>query len=130
MRRLHKILILMVTIIFIGGLSLSFAQNVATSRTDYKKLAEEGYKNAKQTRDIVAGVLKKLEPTLKDASKLKKGEVEDAKYWFNKADKLLQDCKKRMDAGKYDKSLVIDLNQSWQWFIKAGSAAVRATMME
>ncbi len=117
----------LIVLIFVAG---AFAQETAMSRENYKALAEEGYKNAVQTRNIVEGVLKKLEGQLQNASKLKKNEVEDAKYWFNKADNLLKDCKKRMDAGKYDKQLVIDLNQSWQWFIKAGSAAVRATMME
>ncbi len=117
----------LVILVFAVG---AFAQETAMSRKNYKALAEEGYKNAVQTKKIVEGVLKKLEAELEGASKLKKNEVEDAKYWFKKADNLLKDCKRRMDAGKYDKQLVIDLNQSWQWFIKAGSAAVRATMME
>lgn len=117
---------------FVTGLffsSIVVAQE-AIKRTDYKALAEEGYKNASQTKEIVAGVLKKLEAQLAEASDLKKHEVEDAKFWFKKADELLQKCKQKMDAGQYDKQLVVDLNQSWQWFIKAGSAAVRATMME
>ena len=136
MRRhtIYKFLTIFIGALIIAGLTVSpailKAQNLAMKRTDYKALAEEGYKNAKQTKDIVAGVIKKLDASLKDASELKKHEVADAKFWFKKADDLLMACKKKMDAGKYDKQLVIDLNQSWQWFIKAGSAAVRASMME
>jgi hypothetical protein len=114
---------------FSGG--LLFAGDHAVGREDYEKLAEEEFANADGTRKIVAGVLETVskEAAAPDASNLLKAEVADAKNRFGKADELLHKCKKRMAEKKYDKDLVMNPNQAWKWFIKAGSAAVRASMM-
>ncbi len=118
---------LAVTVAFV---STAGAQGEAIGRTDYKALCEEAYKNAKQTRDIVAGVAEKLKKILPNASELQANEINDALFWFKKAEDLFNKCKEKMDKGEYSKELSIDLNQAWQWYIKAGSAGVRATMME
>ena len=111
------------------GAFVSASAQVA--REDLKALCEEGYNNAKATRDIVekaiANVEKEITP---DSSELKVHELEDAKFWFKKADDLFKKCEEKLKKGEYSKQLSIDLNQAWQWFIKAGSAAVRASMQE
>jgi hypothetical protein len=96
---------------------------------DFKELCEEAYKNANGTRDIVAGVIKKVESENPDPSEEMKSETEDAKFWFKKADDLLNKVKAQMDAGNYTKELSEQLNQSWQWYIKAGTAIVRASQL-
>lgn len=115
----------------VGLINPAFPQKQSIEREDYKALCEEGYKNAKGTKDILVTLIAKVEKEIgPDTSAMKKKEVEDAKFWFNKADKLLTESKIKMDKGEYTKDLSIDLNQSWQWFIKAGSAIVRASMQE
>lgn len=110
----------------------AFAEEQAIGREDYEKLAQEAFANADGTKKICEGVVKKLKAQMAEfePSDLLKHEVEDALFWFKKADELLAKCKKQMDEKKFTKELVMQLNQAWQWFIKAGSAGVRATMMD
>lgn len=116
--------------VFIGAV-LVFAEEQAIDMKDYEKLATEGYANADGTRKIVEKTINNLDKEIKasGATDLLQREVADAKYWFKRANDLLKECKKQIDAKKFSKDLVINLNQSWQWFIKAGSSAVRASMM-
>ncbi|GEM_PF-1298358 len=109
-----------------------FATDQVISRTDYKKLAQEAYANADGTKKICLSVVKQLKAKMAASkpSDLLKNEVEDALHWFGKADAILVKGKKQMDENKYTKDLVLELNQSWHYFIKAGSAGVRATMMD
>ena len=123
-------LIAMLMVSMIPGSVL--AEDQAIHMQDYEKLAKEAYANADGTKKICEGVVQKLKAQMAEVepSELLKHEVEDALFWFKKADELLTSCKKQMDEKKFTKDLVIQLNQSWQWFIKAGSAGVRATMMD
>jgi len=123
-------IVISIALVFTLGLvSSAYAQ--AIDMKDIKALCEEGYANAKPTKDIVADIIVDVgKETTADSSDLKKGELEDAKMWFEKADKLLKSCKTKMDKGQYTKEISLDLNQSWQWFIKSGSAAVRTGMQE
>jgi len=131
MKRVISFSVLAFIMVMVLGAPLpAMAQQEAIGRTDYKALCEEAYKNAKQTRDIVAGVAEKLKKILPNASELQANEINDALFWFNKAENLFNKSKEKMDKGEYSKELSIDLNQAWQWYIKAGSAGVRATMME
>lgn len=98
---------------------------------DFQKAAQAAYSNCEATRKIVENALKGLEPKLgANASEGLKNEVADAKEWFKKADDLLAQSKKKIDDKKFDKDLVENLNQAWRWYVEAGSAAVRANMMD
>ncbi len=120
-----------IALIFTGAFMLVTPVKAQVEREDLKALCEEGYNNAKVTRDIVAQAIAKVEKEITpDSSELKVKEVEDAKYWFKLADDLFKKCEEKLKKGEYSKQLSIDLNQAWQWFIKAGSAAVRASMQE
>lgn len=121
--------LLALLVVFLAG-GIAYATDQAIDMQNYEKLAKEGFANADGTRKIVEDALKKLEGNMdSSASELLQHEVQDAKLWFKKANDLLDKCKKQMDGKKFSKELVFDLNQSWQWFVKAGSAAVRASMM-
>jgi len=104
---------------------------LAQQTQDYQKAAQAAYANCEATRNLVDGALKKLEPKLgSGASDGLKREVADAKEWFKKADDLLAQSKKQMNEKKFDKDLVESLNQVWRWYVEAGSAAIRASMMD
>lgn len=121
--------LLALLVVFLAG-GIAYATDQAIDMQNYEKLAQEGFANADGTRKIVEDALKKLEANMdSSASELLQHEVQDAKLWFKKANDLLDKCKKQMDEKKFSKELVFNLNQSWQWFVKAGSAAVRASMM-
>jgi len=118
-------LFLVLIVCFVAGTTL------AQQAQDYEKAAQGAYANCEATRKIVENALKGLDPKLgSGATEGLKREVEDAKVWFKKADDLLAQSKKQMDDKKFDKDLVESLNQAWRWYVEAGSAAVRASMMD
>lgn len=98
---------------------------------DPQKAAQAAYANCEATRKLVDEALKKLDAKIgANGSESLKREVADAKEWFKKADNLLAQSKKQMDDKKFDKELVENLNQAWRWYVEAGSAAMRASMMD
>jgi len=122
---------LIVGLIFTLTVGSACAQQQAIKMEDLEKLAKEGLANAEGTRKLVEGVIQKVEKGMPpDVSDLLKGEVTGAKMWFKKGADLLDQCKKQIEAKKFTKDLVLDLNQSWQWLIKAGAEITRASMME
>jgi len=130
--RAPYVLVLLLGLVFAVTIGTVGAQNQTIKMEDVEKLAKEGLANAEGTRKIVEGAIQKQEKEIaaQGASDLLKHEVEDAKFWFKKADALLAQCKKQVEEKKFTKDLVIDLNQAWRWFVEAGSAIVRASMME
>ncbi len=113
----------------IAGTAL--AQQAAPA-PDYQKQAQEAIANCEGTKRIVDEAIKKVETkaSAAGASDMLKKEVGDAKLWLKKADDLLAQSKKQVDEKKVDKDVVENLNQAWRWYVEAGSAAVRASMMD
>lgn len=131
MKNKIKLMLSLVLVLVLGLAVTGYAQQQTIDMKDMKALCEEGYANASQTRDIVADAIKNVESEMtNESSDLKIGELKDGKEWFERADEVLKDSRAKMDKGEYSKDIVLDLNQSWQWFIKAGSAVVRAGMQE
>lgn len=131
-QRFLRWIVVLVALLFVtGGSGPLLAEEQAIDMQNFEKLAQEGFAQADGTRQAVQKVLDTIsqEAEAAGASNMLKDEVADAKYWFKRANDLLVQCKKQMDEKKFDKNLVLNLNQSWQWFVKAGSAAVRASMM-
>ena len=129
-----------VTIRIVGWLAIlasflmagaALAQQAAPG-PDYQKQAQDAIANCEGTRKIVVDSIKKVEAkaSAAGASDMLKKEVGDAKMWFKKADDLLAQSKKQVDEKKIDKDVVENLNQAWRWYVEAGSAAVRASMMD
>ena len=56
-------------------------------------------------------------------------EWEDTRAQLTKALTLYDSCKKRMDAGEFDKKLFLDLEEVWQLLVKTGVAGVRTKSM-
>ncbi len=118
-------------IALIACFSTGIALAQPPGQEDFQTAAQAAYANCEATRKLVDDTIKKLEPKLgSGASEGLKREVADAKEWFKKADDLLTQSKKKMDEKKFDKDLVENLNQAWRWYVEAGSAAVRASMMD
>ena len=53
----------------------------------------------------------------------------DTQAQLTAATTLYEDCKKRMEAGEADEQLFLDLEESWQLFVKTGVAGVRTKSM-
>jgi len=56
-------------------------------------------------------------------------EWEDTQVQLTKALTLYDDCKARRKAGKFDKSLFLDMGEVWQLLVKTGVAGVRTKSM-
>ncbi len=54
---------------------------------------------------------------------------EDTQAQLKMALDLYESCKKRMEAGAYDKKLFLDLENTWQLLVKTGVAGVRPKTM-
>jgi hypothetical protein len=118
-------------VVLIACLATGMAYAQTPSPEDLQKAVQSAYANCEATRKIVDNAIKGLDPKLgSGATEGLKHEVADAKEWFKKADDLLAQSKKKMDEKKFDKELVENLNQAWRWYVEAGSAAVRASMMD
>jgi hypothetical protein len=64
----------------------------------------------------------RFSPTLQE-------EWADTQVQLTAATTLYEDCKKRMEAGEYDKQLFLDLEETWQLLVKTGVAGVRTKSM-
>lgn len=53
----------------------------------------------------------------------------DTQAQLTQALKLYESGKKRIEAGKYDKQLFLDLENAWQILVKTGVAGVRTKTM-
>ena len=53
----------------------------------------------------------------------------DTQVQLTKALTLYDDCKKRREAGKFDKQLFLDMEEVWQLLVKTGVAGVRTKSM-
>ena len=56
-------------------------------------------------------------------------EWEDTQVQLTKALTLYDDCKKRREAGEYNKQLFLDMEEVWQLLVKTGVAGVRTKSM-
>lgn len=131
MKKLISISVMTLAVVMVLGIAVSaMAQSEIIGREDYPALCKEGYRTSKETRDIVVGVAEKLKTLRPNASVLLADEIDDAMFWFNKAEAIFNASKAKYDKKQFSKDLAMDFNQAWQWYIKAGSAGVRATMME
>lgn len=73
------------------------------------------------TRDLVQGVL----DGVADPSKAK-DEVEDARGWIRKGDQKFQELKPKLETGACDGTVTVGLDETWQFYVKAGTSAVQA----
>ncbi len=53
----------------------------------------------------------------------------DTQVQLGNASTLYGDCVKRLEAGNFDRQLFLDLEESWQIFVKVGVAGVRTKTM-
>jgi hypothetical protein len=73
------------------------------------------------TRDLVQGAL----DGVVDPSKAK-DEVEDARGWIQKGDQKFQELKPKLESGACDGTVTVGLDETWQFYVKAGTSAVQA----
>lgn len=73
------------------------------------------------TRDLVQGAL----DGVADPSKAR-DEVEDARGWIEKGDQKFQELKPKLESGACDGTVTVGLDETWQFYVKAGTSAVQA----
>lgn len=74
------------------------------------------------TRDLVEGVLAGVE----DPEGKAEAEVEDAEHWIAEGNDQFEAVRPRLEEGVCDEEVLADLQQAWQFYVKAGTAAVQA----
>ncbi len=130
MKRLKSAQLLnILLILFVSILLASPAYSQYKEKKFELKDCEMKYKNCLDTKKIVDSVIKDVRS--KKMSDLVKGEIEDAEMWLGKAVKYMDKVKKEMDEKKHcTYQMTVDLDQAWQWLVKAGVAAVRGQIAQ
>lgn len=77
------------------------------------------------TRDLVQGALDGVD----DPEGRATAETEDAKRWMAEADSALQGIRPQLEVGTCDPEVSTALDQTWQYYVKAGTAAVQAAQI-
>ncbi len=78
---------------------------------------------------IAAYITKGFEQHGSKFSEILNEEWDDTKAQLTEALALYEDCKTRKAAGKFDRQLFLDLEESWQILVKTGVSGVRTKSM-
>lgn len=77
------------------------------------------------TRDLVAGVLAGVD----DPDDRAEAEIEDARHWMDEGNRTLAEVRPSLEAGDCGAEAQTALEQTWQFYVKAGTSAVQASQM-
>ncbi len=77
------------------------------------------------TRDLVAGVL----AGIADAEGRAEAEIEDATHWLERGNAKLAEVRPALERGTCDADVEIALEETWQFYVKAGTSAVQASQI-
>lgn len=106
-----------------------------TSDTDWESITKNKDAEIVEVLNIInpvaAFIVAGFEQYEAKFSEITHEEWEDTQAQLGAASTLYGDCTKRMEAGAFDRQLFLDLEESWQLFVKVGVAGVRTkTMIE
>lgn len=77
------------------------------------------------TRDLVDGVLQGVE----DPEGRAEAEIEDARYWMERGNTTLAEVRPTLERGTCDADVQVALEETWQFYVKAGTSAVQASQI-
>lgn len=77
------------------------------------------------TRDLVDGVLQGVE----DPEGRAEAEIEDATSWMERGNSTLAEVRPALERGTCDADVQIALEETWQFYVKAGTSAVQASQI-
>ncbi|HUG01310.1 MAG TPA: hypothetical protein VML95_05570 [Longimicrobiales bacterium] len=77
------------------------------------------------TRDLVDGVLGGLD----DPEGRAAAEIEDATHWMERGNTTLAGVRPALEQGNCDAEIQVALEETWQFYVKAGTSAVQASQI-
>jgi hypothetical protein len=77
------------------------------------------------TRDLVDGVLGGIE----DPEGRAEAEIEDASHWMERGNATLAEVRPALEEGTCDADVQVALEETWQFYVKAGTSAVQASQI-
>lgn len=77
------------------------------------------------TRDLVDGVLQGVE----DPEGRAEAEIEDATSWMERGNGTLAEVRPALERGTCDADVQVALEETWQFYVKAGTSAVQASQI-
>jgi hypothetical protein len=100
----------------------------AQQQEDAKTKAENWIMNADSTKALVESVLAGAIEAGAAEHAVAKDQVKDAEHWMDEAAKALASAKEALAAEDYTKAGNFG-NMAWQYYVKAGTAAVLASKL-
>ncbi len=95
---------------------------------DTKAKAESWIAKADSVRTLVEGVLAGAVEAGAEEHAVAKDQVMDARHWMGEGAKALESARKALEAEDYAKAANTG-NMAWQYYVKAGTAAVLASKL-
>lgn len=77
------------------------------------------------TRDLVDGVLQGVD----DPEGRAEAEIEDARHWMERGNTTLAEVRPTLARGTCDADVEVALEETWQFYVKAGTSAVQASQI-
>ncbi len=114
-------------LLLLSGRALSGAP-LQGQEQDPKAKAEKWIAQADSTRALVDGVLTAAVEAGAETHPVAKDNVVDARLWMGEGDRALKSAREAMEAEDYKKAANIG-NMAWQYYVKAGTAAVLASKL-
>lgn len=101
---------------------LAFERITASWSDETFERCSRGLREVLGTRDLVAGAL----DGVRDPQGKAAAEIEDARHWLKLGDEEFARVESQLEGGVCDNEATIAFDQSIQYYIKAGTAAVQA----
>lgn len=115
----------------LAALTLSSAgapPGARAQQVDAKASAENWIAQADSTKALVEGVLASAVEAGAEDHAVAKDQVNDARRWLGEAERALDAAKQAMGAEDYQRAANMG-NMAWQYYVKAGTAAVLASKL-
>ena len=123
---MRKLLLPVAALLLLSG--RAFAGVPALQQEDAKVKAENWITQADSTKALVESVLASAIEAGAEDHAVAKDQVKDARYWLDEAVKTLAGAKEAYAAEDYVKAGNMG-NMAWQYYVKAGTAAVLAAKL-
>lgn len=123
---MRKIVLPVAALLLLSG--RVFADAPALQQEDPKAKAAKWIAQADSTRELVESVLAGAIEAGAEDHAVAKDQVKDAQHWMGEAAKALASAKESFAAEDYVKAGNLG-NMAWQYYVKAGTAAVLANKL-
>lgn len=119
-----------------GGAPAAGSAGLSAADVDYREITESwgddlhgtcgpALEEALGTRDLVDGVL----GALADPEGKAQAEIEDATHWMERGNATLAGVRSALEQGDCGAEVQVALEETWQFYVKAGTSAVQASQI-